>query len=322
MKGAMSPLAIVAIVLMVVWAVGGFASFGLPGLTTLAVQAPPTTGGVQPTTQCPNTLGTSVSLAARNPLNASLQYEAAVFKVTPTGDASKIAYSVTGGASGLGTGVNMGCGKTYDFYYLGDTSYASKKVSGQAVSGYSAEVYTDLPQSTDVEFKIIDENNQDINSTSGWYYDVSVPTSAVAFSSGSTKNYLFKTETRGNAAQFGSDEIQNVVCANFNSAVYSTTGGVAFDGMTKLSSVPSYPASLGYDACWALPSIKSVDAAKQYGLTIRADLGEPGASDDVTFQVFDGNYYATTTGGVNSGVGNDVNLDVGQTNRYITLNFS
>lgn len=268
-----------------------------------------------PSIVCPDNLLTSVKVAARNPLNASLEYNSGTFRIVDAAS-GKTVTTVTSGASGLGTGVNVQCGKDYILYYLGDGTLTSVKYPFTA-SGAELPIYVDVPEASDVEFKILDSSYNDVNGTSGWYQDVAVPATAIAFGAGTTNTYYLKIRVTNSAAQFGSDGLQNYLCVDFDTSKFSKTNGVIVSGLSEVP-VPAALQAQGMDKCWALPVIKSTDGEITYTVTLRADLGDP--TSGVKFQVFDGNYYEKLDGTIGAGVANDAYTLIGSTDRFVTLN--
>ena len=266
---------------------------------------------------CPDTGLTALKVAARNPLNASLEYNAVTFKIVKDG---QIIGTVTAGSSGLGTATNVECGESYELYVLGDGTYTSVKTSVVA-DGATEEVYVNVPESTEVEFKVLDSTYSDVNGTSGWYQDVVVPSTAISFDSGSVNTYYIKIRAKDAAAQFGSDGLTNYICADFNTAKFSKANGVVISGLTEVD-VPAALQAQGMDKCWILPVIKSTEGEKTLTVTIRADLGDPGASDDIKFQVFDGNYYQKNDGTIGIGVADDAYTLVGEDDSWVSINIA
>ena len=263
---------------------------------------------------CPDTLTTNLKVAARNPLNASLEYLAATFKIVdPT--SNQIIGTVTGSSSGLGSATSVECGRTYVLYYLGDGTYTSVKKTVTA-NGATEEVYIDLPKSSELQYTVYKAYS---NITQEWGQDVT--TSTQTFNSGTTETYTVKIRVKDSAAQFGADGLTVYLCADFNTAKFSKTNGVIVSGLSTID-VPSGLQAQGMDKCWVMTPIKSTEGERELSIQLKADLGDPGASDDVTFYIYDSQYYQKNDGTIGIGPTDDAYSLVGEVDRAFTFDIA
>lgn len=306
MKGQQNALLTIIVIGAIIFFAGGFAPVAIvPGV------APTVVGEAI----CPNTLGTSVSVEAKNPNNSSLEFIAVDARVTDPADGRTIT-TLASATTGLGTAGTLECGDTFDFVVLGNVTQVSQKNAGVFVEGQSQEVRMSISEASDVEFKVLDSSFD--NQTSGFVQDALTANQTVGQEA---NTYTIKARVQDAAAQYGSDTLPNYVCADFSESVYSKANGVILSGSgsSAVSVVPRYPASLGFEKCWQIPAIKSTAGEIQWSLTVRGDLADPGAGNDVKVQVFDGNYYLKTDGTIGSGTGNDINAAIGEVDRFITI---
>ncbi|MEM5785133.1 MAG: hypothetical protein QW469_01165 [Candidatus Aenigmatarchaeota archaeon] len=318
MKGNSNLLLIVAIILGILLLTG---TIQLQGITQ------PTTGGVvsagnKPTyTNCPDSKMTGLKIATRNNLNSSLQYLQATAQVIYS-DESRPSGTVTSGADGLGSASNFECGRSVDLYFIGTSDYVSSAVRGVQLSGAQKEVYVDLPKSTDLQFLIYDESYNEVNGSSTYYKDVTVPSTAIPIGSGETKTYTIKVQTVSPSAEFGSDTLDNYIGIDYETSKFSKDNGMILSGdhVIGVADCPAYAYALGMDKCWKIKPIKSSEGTVQFTWTIKSDLGDP--ANDIKIQFFDGNYYLGNDGTIKAGIGDDSNSAIGQADRYIIFNIS
>ena len=277
-------------------------------------------GGEEMILGCPDDLSTTVKARARNPLNASLQYVAAPVQYIDATRNTKLAgETLTASTTGTySTGVSLTCGKSYKVMVVNSDSYVSVSKSIGPIKGDTYYVDLDVPQSTYVEFAVYDSSWN--NLTNGWVGDAS--TSTQTFGSGTTASYYLKVRAHDSAAQFGSDELGIWICADFNTAKFSKTNGVTISGLTPSSTIPEYCAANGYDKAWKITPIKSTEGERVYTINLRADLGDPGSSDDVKFLFVDEAYYTKLDGTIGSGTADDSLTAVGETDKYITFDIA
>ena len=270
--------------------------------------------------RCPTDLTVDLNVRAKNPLNASLEWVGATIYYAQDGISLG---SATLNTDGTYKTITSGaeCGEYYDLYTLNDADYVAVSKKGILAQGASVEVDLEIPKSTDVEFKLLDNTYTDVNGTSGFYKDVTVPSTAISFSSGDVKTYYLKVRTVSGAAQFGSDELPVYICADFNLAKFSKSNGVIISGATPVE-LPTYCAINGYDKAWMIEPIKSTEGERTYTITIRADLGDPGTSDDIKFLFIDSHYYLGNDGTIKWGTADDTGTAVGESDRWIVVNLA
>jgi len=319
MKGN-STLLWVAVILVVLLVAGVIPNpFAASGVTGGGRAATTTTQG----SNCPDSGQTNLKIAVRNPLNSTLDYLGATGYVVYQGDSMPVG-TVTGAATGLGSAVSFTCGKTADLYILGDTNVVSASLKGINLLGASVEKYITAPRSSDLQFLIYNDAYQEINGSTTYYKDVTVPATAITFNSGDSKTYTMKVQTAKGSAQFGSDEVDNYIGIDYNTAKFSSANGVVITGDHVISEVtcPAYAYAQGMDKCYKIKPIKSSEGTVTFTLSLKADLGDPGDTDDVKIQFYDGNYYQGADGSIKAGIGNDANGAIGQTDRYVTINLT
>ena len=274
---------------------------------------------------CPDDGTTDLNTKARNPLNASADF------VPVTLYYSDMNWNLMGSATQLTTGnykqtaTTTKCGEQYRLFTKDDSNFVFAQKVTPVLTGSGVEVDMVVPRSTDVQFKAFDENGD--NQTSGYVQDTTT-TTAESLSSGGVLVYKILYQAKTSASQFGSDDpsAPTYICIDANPAKFSKSNGITLSGsgiFEKISTnLPKYCSDNGYESAYRISPVKSTDGTREMYVTIRADLGDPGASDDVKLMFVDSHAYLSSTGLVKVGTADDSASDIGETNRYITINLA
>lgn len=113
----------------------------------------------------------------------------------------------------------------------------------------------------------------------------------------------------------------NQICADFPTSKFSQQNGVVISGL-KETSVNALAASQNFDKCWELPVITSISLAVQYKLGIKADVADPGASDDVVFRAYDFGVFAGRDGLPHTGYHKEDLSVIGVDDTDVTIDIS
>ena len=277
---------------------------------------------------CPDDGTTDLNVRAKNPLNSSLDWVGATVYYADANGLVLGSAALNSDGTFKTVSTSTSCGGTYNLYVLSNSNYVSESVKDVKLEGARTVIYDgktaegvdmSIPKSTDVEFEVFDSSYN--NETSGWVQDATTNV-AHTLGAGDSDTVILKYRAKDSAAQFGSDELPVYVCADFDLAKFSKTNGVTVSGAdwTVASTLPKYCAENGYEKAWIIKPVKSSDGEQTATINIRADLGDPGASDDIKLMFVDSAYYQGSDGTVKSGTSDDSANDVGATNRYITIN--
>ncbi|MEM5866326.1 MAG: hypothetical protein QXG39_00200 [Candidatus Aenigmatarchaeota archaeon] len=270
---------------------------------------------------CPSDLKTSIQARATNPLATGLTYVAATLYY---GKGTQ----VLGSASLLNTGAYTEltasgvCGASdYWVATVNDADFVAKKQNLPQLTGAVQYVDLAIPASCPVEFRVYD--SAWVNLTAGWVNDAT--TAQVSMGSGETADFRVQYRTSSSACQFGSDELKTYICVDFNLAKFSKDNGVVISGdgvLGEASELPTYCANNGYEKAYILAPVKSTEGIKELRVSIKADMGDPGSSDDVKLLFIDEHYYQGKDGAIKSGTCDDAGTAVGESDTYITINLA
>ena len=312
-----SQIILVVAVIGIAAVAGGFIQLptGVPAVASIGQQLAPTAGACDP-----NNPGITAQGTNRNPLNSTQYYTAMVASYVDSSNIVRASETFTAGPTRTySTGVTLNCGQPYRVYSINDADIAaySKDIGG--INSAQDPIYVDLtaPNATRLEFAVLDSayNNDtsDGTATGIWERSSATTNTNEALGSNGITTFTLKVRTIEGSAQWGSEEVQPYLCANFNTAVYSTTNGVAVSGGTaqRSATIPTYCSANGYDAAWTVSPLKSTDGERLFTITVRSDLGNPADADNIDFYMVDGVYYTGANGEVKSGTADDANADIG-----------
>ncbi len=296
------------------------------------------TGGVISGGQiCPNTLATNIVVRVKNMLNASEDYNLGtptgyVFGTNAQGQYKEVSAvrAATTGATGKSYAVT--CGRTYDMFILPVNNVIgagvnSIKLANVQASGVSVDYDINAYQAGYPLCKIFDADTNsnltaasDVTNTGGWEpcssaAAVVVTTAAQTFGLGTSKTYhlQFQTNSSGTLGSFGSNDpaLKTYLCFDFSTGKLSKANGVVVGGLTEVSA-PAGAVNDGYnDKCYAIAPITSNDPVRDYAVSLKADLADPTSSDDVSYRLYDEQWYIGNDGLPKIGTVDDSSSDVG-----------
>lgn len=296
-------------------------------------------GGAQPSvSMCPDTKSSNLDVRVKNALNSTEDYNLG----TPTNyifssAGEEVTRAATTGAAYKSNAVP--CPDTYDVYIgsvnsmlgAGVNSYA---VKGVVVNKQSVQKNIEVNQMGYPSCKLLDVNFANLTAPSGASQSsgfmtcqastIAATTDAQTFGQGDSYTYhlQFQINSSGQYGAFGSNDpaLNTYLCFDFNAGAMSKSNGVVVAGATAMSAVPSGgPSNDGFDKCYVVPALKSTDGIRDYTLTLWADLGNPGSSDDVTARLYDEQWFVGANGQMKTGTLDDASADVGATNVGLTI---
>lgn len=248
-------------------------------------------------------------------------------------EAGKIIASDATNAAGTFESVSnaLACGKSYRAVTLNDASFVAAMVGPELVDGAKEQFDVVGANSSEVQFQVFTLAYGNETPSGTWSQDVTTGT-ANAMDAGSTLDLRFDVQAASAGAQFGSlapltesgtgVSGQAFVCADFNLAKYNKQDvALAYSGIVReLSTLPRYCAANSYEKAWEVKAITAAAGTQSGTIHIASNVGAPGATDDVKFIWVDMHYYRGADGTLKAGTADDSNSDVGETNRYFTVN--
>jgi len=312
----------------------GYVAFFSGTATTQSAAATLTSTGAAQVAGCAQqTDGTNtINLAARNPLNSSLQYLAATTSIQEVGTGITLAAgTLTGGSSLSYVAHNVAPCKQAKLYVLGD----STTNIGAAIDVDSNSLTSDkevvVPRTTTLQLSVYDLTLNAANESDsvGLGQDQrNLNTSNISMTTGDTATRLLDIELAGSAAGFGyyngPDGV--VFAADYSTQIFSVGDGLAITGnnipVTKVVCTGDVTQGTQADACWTQRSFSSGDGTPRYTLKIHADLGDPTSTTDMLVYVGDRTYFRNADGKTTLGYFDSSSADVGQLNSRLQINFA
>jgi len=267
----------------------------------------------------------SLFVAARNPLNTSLEYQAGT------------AYVVNSKGEVIASGT-LNAGETLSFkeidvpcsadnakgkvYIVADSARDSAEgtYSFEKATSYTIQLkQADQDQLTFIFYDstLTNTSNPDTGTKGG-----ATETTAVAMSSGDTRNGYLDVKQGTGSAQMGSthhglfwcyDSVNSAAFSDTSLALTSQSGGFSLNEV----SCSLYPKATAVDSCnrcWTSRAIKAQDGTLRLAWTLSNDGGtDAGASDDVKLYVNDIVYFLDTDGKIKLEVYNAAGTDQGET---------
>lgn len=277
---------------------------------------------------CPTDGDTTVGATVRNPLNATLFYSAQTVRAIDATTGKQISTMTstqsTSTIPAYGT-ANLGCGSKLEYVILGTTTINSAKLTearlqdgsmSKVVTGANAYVDFEINHAGGLKAMITDANLNNLtvgDGTSGSFAVSGGQSSAAqAIASGDSKTYHLKVMANTSFTTFGTKDYKPILCVDANPSVYSKSEGIGISGggATQLTDVPnSVPSGDGMDSCWAIEPLTTNEI--DYTISVKADLGEPGSSDDITYRFYDLQLYSKKDGSIGTGYTDDAVARIG-----------
>ena len=300
---------------------GGFGSLLAPVTGGIVITTPSDDGDGKKVT-CPDDLDTILSVRSTNPQNSSLDYSTPSHTVGYTVDgkfkASATVSSNDGSYSQIDT--TSPCGQTVDVYSFNSANSSAVSKTGILLSGSETEVDLVVDKQSSLEFDVFNDTSASL--TSGYVIDG--VTSEVAMSQGDTDTYEIRLRPTIAQTSWGSEEVQNIVCGDFNTARYSKSAvTLSGAGVTELTAIPSFCVSDNNgDKAWAINKVSRSEGFRKLTLTVTADISEPVAADDVVFKFYEGSFYQANDGTIKGGISTDNLAAIGITDTQFTINLT
>jgi hypothetical protein len=300
-----------------------FLSGGMPGVTT---------GGIIQISQdqeekvtCPDDLTTNVDVRSVNPENASLDYALPSHTVGYTKNGQFIASGTVSSADGSYDTIdtNGECGATINLYSFNNANSSAVSKKGVLLQGPATQTELVVPRQSSLEFRALDDALNNITQVAGsaTAFGADITTSTQTINSGDTKTFFIRVRPQVAQTSWGSDEVQNIICGDFNTAKFSKPSvTLSGPGVQELSTLPSFCVSDGSgDKAWSITPISRKEGYRELVLTLAADLGDPGASDDVVLKFYEGSYYQSNDGSIKGGIASDNLAAIGITDTKIII---
>lgn len=335
-------LAIVGVILIVAGFMSGVLSTNAPyvdwsklgGSQTASVANPNPAAAAVSAGQCVYPSGgntATLGVLVRNTQNSTYQQLASTTWLTDLNGVTKSSVATTDAAAkAFASMTPVPCVDGY-LYVLGDGSTNSEKVKADSlIPNQNKEI--DGTQNTRLTFSLYTNTLQADNSSVGpssAQGSVDINSTTHAISSGGSFTGYIDGDFQSASSAFGSRDGGVVIGADHNLAVYSRENGVKLSSLTGLAVSPiSCPDDmsryLNVDTCWKLDQVSSRATATpmRFTYTLKADLGEPGASDDVNFYFVDNQYFLDTDGTIKMGAFNNGGTDQGVANGKVSIDVS
>jgi len=213
-------------------------------------------------------------------------------------------------------------------YTLADTDTNSQKVKADSlVPNQNKEIQGS--KASRLLFSVYTNTLGNDSSNGNVQNSVEMNTSTHAIASGGSFQGYIDVDFQQASAQFGSDDGGIIVAVDHNLAVYSRengvkvtsqTGGVTLSPISCPSDVVTY---LNGDTCYKISALnKNTPTPVRLSYTVKADLGEPGASDDVSIFFQDNQYFLDQDGTIRLGAFNSAGTDQGVARNRVTVDVS
>lgn len=314
---------VIALLLIGVLFVGASQTGFLPApvtggiITTITPAAP----GEPSAVQCPQDLKTSLQTRTINTQNSTLDYAVPSHTVAYTIDGkfqgSATVSSATGAFSVIDASVR--CGETVDLFSINSANSSAVSIKGVVLSGPTAKAEFNVDRQSSIVFSVLDDTNNNLTTPSGFAID---PTSsAQVFGTGTTNQYIMRIRPDIAQTSWGSSEVQNIICGDFNTAKYARGSvTVAGPGVTELATLPTFCVSDGSgDKAWSITPVARSEGFRTLTITITSDLGDPASGDDVVFKFYEGSYYQANDGTIKGGISSDNLAAIGVTDTSFTF---
>jgi len=263
-----------------------------------------------------------LSVRINNKLDAGNSYIAPAVTYALAGSGKAVA-TITPNTDGtFATSANvLNCGEKYKLYILNSASVVSASSPEFAADEAIERIEMTVANSSAVEFAVF--SSAYANQTVGFRTDgVGNITDSLAANGVLTKIVRYRAAT--GTAQFGSDELNTFICADFSLARFSITNGVSVDRSDwVVTTLPKRCSSAGHDKAWRIPAVKATEGERDVKITLRADLGDPVSTDsNPRFLAVDEATYRAQDGTVKIGTEDDTATDIGETNVFIELSLA
>lgn len=273
----------------------------------------------------------SVGILMRNAQNSTYQQVAGTTWLTDLQGVTKTSQAITDGNSkSFAAMTAVPCVDGY-IYVLGDSS----------VNGIKQKADTMIPnqnielsgsQNSRLIFSLYTNTLAADNSSVGpesAQGSVTINSTTHSIASGGSYTGYIDVDFQSASSAWGSVDGGGVIGADHNLADFSRENGVKLSSLTGLSLTPiTCPADmatyLNVDTCWKVDQLSSRGTATPARLsyTLKADLGDPGAADDVKFYFVDNQYFLDTDGQIKLGAFNSGGTDQGVANGLVTIDVS
>lgn len=263
----------------------------------------------------------------RNPDAASLQYLGNALRLTGADNRPLVTGTATSGTSLSLTTLTVPCTMTSGtLYALGSTAYTGAKVSFSSASQNYEILAKNATDSAGNGLVVMVRDNalaNDTTAATGSFNVNAVDSNTHTIGSGGSVNGYIDLQVNTSNAQFGASDGGVVVSADYSTSKYSKNGiTLSGAGVTPVTCPDSAIRLRGADSCWTMPAIKSGDGLVRLNYNIKADLGDPAATDDVAFLFDDKDYYADTDGTVKLDIANSASTNVAQAVTNATIDMA
>lgn len=292
---------------------------------------------------CPDSGLSDIRARLYNPLNSTLDYVPDQTVYIYSGNSEAVP-SITSNYNWASSGTDPKCPGTYTLYTLPGNASGSAGWAN-AITSCMKTAYVDgassgedfliaCPRSSALKIRVIDSSYNNVThgvaadqaDAEGWCTVDCAFATAKAVSSGQTLNYKIQAQTNVSMAQFGSEGMGVILCADFDTSKFSKSSGISVTGggASVLANVPEGTvfSTASCDKAWKVNTIKSTDGIITYDISLKADLGDP--TTDIVWYLFDEGYFRGTTAGgpISKGYNDYAGNDLGNYNQKITFDLS
>ena len=266
----------------------------------------------------------NLKAAAKNPLNSSKEYQAASFVVV-VNDEVVTTGTGTAGASITHTSLAVPCyPRTGTLYALATADLVSAKGTYEVPMQDTTDIVV-LAQADSAQAELMMRDTALAN-TSDTFASTQTETTAVAMSSGETRNGYIDIRVSTGKAQYGGPEtngllwvIDTVDSAAFGEDDISISSAVITLKNIDCGDYDNAESKDSADRCYVSSALKASDGEKRLSWTMSNNGGsDAGASSDPILYVEDLQYYEETDGSIQYGAFTNGGTNVGETQVKLT----
>lgn len=213
-------------------------------------------------------------------------------------------------------------------YVLGDSSTNGERVVANTLKA-NQNVAVPGSQNSRLIFSLYTNTLAADNQTDASQGSVAINTTTHAIASGGSYTGYVDVDFQSASSAFGTVDGGGYIAVDHNLAVYSRENGVKIAstmglGLTPVVCPADIATYLNADTCYHFDQLTSRGTAtpNRLSVTLKADLGEPGATDDVKIYFVDEQYFRDTDAKVKLGAYSSAGTDQGVANGLVIFDVS